>query len=102
MSKKPRIRTLMHSQHVKGFETLHEYARQFFLACFFSLSNEISSKNSILVVTEILRLFVNILTPVDKYSFSVKASLYPQPIQMLWSQNQNIFPESFSAFTSSR
>ena len=34
-----------------------------------------SSKTSVLVVSEILRLFVNILTPDDKYSLSVKASV---------------------------
>ena len=34
-----------------------------------------SSKNSILVVSLILGLFVNILTPDEKYSFSVKASV---------------------------
>ena len=36
---------------------------------------KISSKNSFLVVSEILRLFVNILTPDEKYSLSVKASV---------------------------
>ena len=34
-----------------------------------------SSKNSLLVVSEILRLFVNILTPDEKYSLSVEASV---------------------------
>ena len=47
------------------------------LSCnvFWSLLNEISSENSVLVVSEILRLFVNILTPGDKCSISVKASV---------------------------
>ena len=36
---------------------------------------KISSKNSVLVVSEMLRLFVNILTPDDKYSLSLKASV---------------------------
>ena len=34
-----------------------------------------SSKKFVLEVYEILRLFVNILTPDDKYSLSVKASV---------------------------
>ena len=34
-----------------------------------------SPKNSDLVVSQILRLFVNILTPDDKYSLLVKAIL---------------------------
>ena len=40
-----------------------------------SPSKKISSKMSVLVVSEILRLLVNILTPDDKYSLSVKASI---------------------------
>ena len=42
---------------------------------FCSLWKNFSSKNSVLVVCEILRLFVNILTPDDKYSLSVKISV---------------------------
>ena len=34
MLEKPRIRTLMDSQHVKGFETLHKFASQYFLSYF--------------------------------------------------------------------
>ena len=76
MSKKPSVRTLMDSQHVKGSETLLKSARQYFCLFFFlSPWKEISSKNFVLVVSEILRLFVNILTPDDKYSLSVKASV---------------------------
>ena len=78
MPKKPRVRTLMDSQHVKGFkgsESLLKSARQYFCHIFWSLWKKISSKNSFLEVSEILRLFVNILTPDDKYSLSVKASV---------------------------
>ena len=75
MPKKPRVRTLMESQHVNGSETLHKSAAQYFFHIFWSLCNKISSKNSVLVVCQILRLFVNILTPNDKYSLSVKASI---------------------------
>ena len=34
-----------------------------------------SSKNSVLVLSEILRLFGNILTPDEKYSLAAKASV---------------------------
>ena len=34
MPKKPRIRTLMESQHVKGYETLHKFKRQYFVISF--------------------------------------------------------------------
>ena len=75
MPKKPRVRILMDSQHVKGSETILKSARQYFSQIFWSLWREIGSKNSILVVTEILRHFVNILRPDDKYFLSVKASV---------------------------
>ena len=75
MPKKPRVRTLMDSQHVKGSETLLKSAREKFRQIFSSFSKKISSKNAVSVVSEILRLFVNILTPDDKYSLLVKASV---------------------------
>ena len=74
MPKKPCVRILMDSHHVKVSETLLKYAMQYFCHIFWSLCMKIISKNSVLVVSEILRLFVNILTPDDKYSVSVKAS----------------------------
>ena len=74
MPKKLRVRTLMHSQHAQGSETLLKYKRQYLCYIFWSLWKEISSRNSFLEVSEVLRLFVNILTPDDKYSLSVKPS----------------------------
>ena len=75
MPKKPRVRTLMDIQHVKGSETLLNSARRYFRHIFWSLWKETGSKNSVLVVPEIIKSFVNILTPDDKYSLSVKASV---------------------------
>ena len=75
MPKKPRVRTVMDSQHVKGSEKLLKCARKYFCQIFWSLWKKMTSKNYVLVVSEILRLFVNILTPDDKYSLSVKASV---------------------------
>ena len=75
MPKKPRVRTLMDIQHVERSETLLNSKRQFFCNIFLSLLENISTKNSFLEVSEILRLFVNILTPDDLYSLSVKASV---------------------------
>ena len=75
MPKKRRVRTLRDSEPVKGPEKLHISARLYFSHIFWTLWNKISSKNSVLVVSEILRLFVNILTSVDNYSFSVKTSV---------------------------
>ena len=75
MPKKPRVRTLMDSQHVKGSERLLKSSRQYFCHVFWSLWKEISSKNYVLVVSEILRLFVNIVRPDDKYSVWLKSIL---------------------------
>ena len=75
MPKKPRVRTLMDSEHVKGPERLLKSARHFFGHIFWPLWKEINSKNSFFVVSEILTRFVNILTPDDNYSLSVKASV---------------------------
>ena len=75
MPKNACVITLMGSQHVKRTKTLLKSARQYFCHIFWSLWKKISSKNSFLEVSEILRLFVNILTPDDKYSLSVKTSV---------------------------
>ena len=75
MPKKLRVRTLMDSQHVKRSQRLLNTARQYFCNIFWSLWKKFISKNTNLVVSEILRLFVNILTNVEKSYFSVKASL---------------------------
>ena len=75
MPEKPSIRTLMDSQHVKESKTLHNSRLRYFCQIFWSLSKKTSSKNSALIVSEIFRLFVNLFTPNDKYSLSVKASV---------------------------
>ena len=75
MPKKPRSRTLIDGQHVKSSEKLYKSARQYFRHIFWSLWNKSSSKKSVLVVTEIFRLFGNILTPNDEPSLSVKAGV---------------------------
>ena len=75
MEKKPRVRTRMDSQHVKVSERPIKCAQQYFSQIFRSLWKKISRKNSVLVASETLRLFVNILTPDDKSFLSVKASV---------------------------
>ena len=75
MPKKSHIRTLMDSQHVEASKTLHKSSLQYICHIFWSIWKEISSKNSVLVVSETLRLFVNTFTPNDKYSLSVKVSV---------------------------
>ena len=75
MVKKPRVGTLMDSQHVKGSKTLLNYARQLFCHIAWSLWNKISSKNFVLVVSQTFRLFFYILTPDEKSSLSVKVNV---------------------------
>ena len=75
MPKKPRVRTQIDNQQVKEAERLLESARQDLCHIFWSLWKKVSSKSSFLIVSEILRLFVNIFTPDEKYSLSVKASV---------------------------
>ena len=75
MTKKPDVRKFMGSEHVKGSKKLLKSARQYFYLILWWLWNNIGSKIFAWVVPEILRLFVNILTPNQSYSFSVKASV---------------------------
>ena len=75
MAKNPHVRTLIDSQLVKASQPLVKYSQQYFCHNFLSFWKIVSSKNSVLVVSKILRLFVNILSPDDKYSLSVKASV---------------------------
>ena len=75
MLKKPCVGTLMRSQHVKGSKTLLKSPQQCFCQILWSLWKKNCSKNAVLEVSEILWLFFNILTPDEKYSLSVKASV---------------------------
>ena len=75
MPKKPHVRELLHSQLVKGSETKLKSARQSFSHIFRSLWKSFSSKNAVLVVSEVLRLFLNILILDNKNSHSAKVSV---------------------------
>ena len=75
MPKKPLVRTLMDNQHVKGSETLFKSELHYFYYIFWSFRKKISSENYVLGVSEILRLFLSILTPNEMYCLSVKRSV---------------------------
>ena len=87
MPKKTRPRTLIHSQHVKSSETLLKFSRQIFCHIFGSLWKIFSSKNSFLVVSQTWSLFLNILTPYDKYSLSVKVSFSSKQLKVCYLEN---------------
>ena len=75
MPKKSPMRTFMDSEHAKVSETMHKSSLEFFCHIFWSPWKKISSKNFVLVLSEMFRVFVNILRPDDKYSLLVKASV---------------------------
>ena len=61
----------------------------------------LNCKKSLLVIFKILRLFVNTLSAVDKYSLPNREYL-TQPIQMQLSVKLKIFSQFVSAFSTSR
>ena len=81
----------MKSQHVKGSKTPSKSRRQYFCDIFWSLWNNLSSKNSFLVVPEILRLFDNMWTSDDKNSLSVKGRLQRNQLKYNYLQNWKYF-----------
>ena len=98
MLKKPRVRTVIGGQHVKVSERLLISAWQYFCHIFWSIWEKISSKNYVLVVPEILRLFVNILTPDEKYSLSVKENVSCNQFKCNYLQRKKHFLNSFPHF----
>ena len=74
-AEKPFVRTPMGIQDVKNTKTPFKTVLQYFCQIYWSLLEKMSLRNSVFVVPEILRLFVKILTPDEKYSLSVKASV---------------------------
>ena len=67
MFKKSHVRRLIYSQPVKVSKTLLKSTWKYFWNIFWAVWN--------IVVSETLRLFVNILAPDDKYTLSVKANV---------------------------
>ena len=65
------------------------------------MGRQLNCKKSLLVICKILRLFVNILSAVEKYSLPNREYL-TQPIQVRLSQKQKAFPGFFSAFSKSK
>ena len=75
MAKKSCVSKLMDSQYVKVGKKMLTSPRKYFCHIFLSLWNETSSKKNFLVVSEVVRLFFNMLTRDDKYYLSFKASV---------------------------
>ena len=95
MPKKPLVRTLMGSQHVKGSERVFRLSWLDFSHLFLTPRKKFNSKNCVLIVSEILRLFINILTTDDKYSLSVKACVYCNQFKCNFLEIQKCFQNFF-------
>ena len=67
-SKRSCFSTPFGNQRVNGFESLLKSARHHYFPIFQWIRDKLSCKMSVLVTSEIFRLFVNTLTPDDKYS----------------------------------
>ena len=89
-SKRSCFSTTFGNQRVNRFETLLKSARHHYFPLFPRIRDNLSWKKSALVTSEIFRLFVNTLTPDDKYS-SRNMQIFWQKIQTLLSQKKKTF-----------
>ena len=78
------------NRRVNGFETLLKLARHHYFPIFQWFRDKLSWKISALVVFEIFRLFVNTLTPDDKYSCRY-TQIFWQQLQKPLSQKEMLF-----------
>ena len=91
MQKKPFLRTLMHSEHVKGFERLLMSAPQYFSDIFWSMSQTASSKYCVLVVSEILRCLLTYWHPMTSILSQEERVLHATNSKAIISKSKNIF-----------
>ena len=96
-SKRSTFSTPFGKQPVKGFGTLLKAVRHHYFPIFPRIRDKLSWKKSPLVTSEIFRLFVNTLTPDDKYSRCNMQILWQQ-LQTLWSQKEKTFCGFLIAF----
>ena len=84
-SKSSCLSTPFGNERVNGFETLLKSARHHYFPIFPRIRDKLIWKESVLVTSEIFRLFVNTLTPDDKYS--------RRNMQIFWQQLQTLFSQ---------
>ena len=87
-------------QHVKRAQTLLKFAWQRLYHIYWSLWRQLASKNSVLVICKISRLFPNTMSGDIKYSLFNRNNL-TQPIQIQLSRKQKSLSQFFSAFLKS-
>ena len=98
MCKKSLFRLLFQKEHGKRVPVLLKSERQHLYQIYWSMGRQLNWKKSLLVIWKILRLFVNTLSAVNKYSLPNRDYL-TQPIQVQLSQKQKTFPSFFSEFS---
>ena len=81
----------MDRQHVKRSGRLFKSVRQYFCEIFLSVWYKFSSKNLVLVVYEILRLFFNKMTRDEKYFLSAKESVSRSQLKWYYLQIKKYF-----------
>ena len=89
-SKRSCFGTPFGNQRVSGFETLLKSTRNNYFPLFPRIWDKLSWKKRALVTSEIFRLFVNTLTPDDKYSRR-NMQIFWQQIQTPLSQKRKTF-----------
>ena len=89
-SKRSCFSTPIGNQRVNGFETLLKSARHHYFPIFPWIRYQFSWKKSALATAEIFRLFVNMLTPDDKYS--------RQYMEIFWQQLQTPLSQKLKSF----
>ena len=97
MSKKSCYKGSFGKQHSKHLQTLLKFDWQHLYHIYWSLFRQLSYKNSLLVICNISRLFINTLSADGRYSLFNRDNL-TQPIQMILSRKQKTFSEFFPVF----
>ena len=96
-SKRSSFSTPFCNQRVKEFETLLKSERHDYFPIFPRIRDKLSLKKSSLVISEIFRLFVNTLTPNDKYSRR-NMQIFWQQLHTSLSQKGKTFCRFFIVF----
>ena len=101
MCKKYRFRLPFQKEHGKLLSTHFKFERQHLHHIYWSMSIQLTCKKSLLVIWESFRLFVNIMSAVDKCSLPNRDNLM-QLIHMQLSQKLKTFHGFFLALSKSR
>ena len=99
-SKRSCFSTPFGNQLVNSFETLLKLAQHNYFPLFPWIRDKLNGKKSALVISEIFRLFVNTLTPDDKYSHR-NIQIFWQQVQAPLSQKRKSFSSLLFAFLKS-